>query len=419
MMPMCRRPAAAAALLLACVGFAGAPSAEGRRAAPVSSLPHGFRGDGSGRYPDARPPTEWSGTKNILWSTKIGPNKYSSPVVVEGRIFLVAEPALLFCVDAADGRILWQRSNGFADLGGDVQGKPPRGDAGNTTPTPVCDGHFVYAVFGSGIVACYDVKGERRWIRYEGPCPAPEYGRSASPVLAGDKLLVTLSCLVALDANNGLPLWKNKDVVEQYGSAVVATLGGVDVAILPSGQIVRISDGAILASDLGGLRYASPIVQDGAVYLIQAGSSAQNLVAASTDKWEAKTAWEQELEGTFYASPVCDKGLIYAVSNEGNFYILDSKDGKILARQELAFTTAGANMYPSLALAGNRLFVLNDQGDAIVLAPGREYRELHRNHLPDGHGGAPVFDGERLYLRAGQFLHCIAEGQGRSSQPQR
>ncbi len=374
-----------------------------------SGVPRGFRGDGSGRYPEAKPPLEWSETKNVLWTTKIGPNKYSSPIVVDGRIYLVAEPAQLFCVDASDGRVLWEKSNGFADLGGDVQGRAPRADAGNTTPTPVSDGAFVYAVFGTGIVACYDLKGERRWIRYYGPRQAPEYGRTASPVLAGGKLLVTLAHLIALDPATGNLVWSNKDVPEQYGTPVAAAVGGVDVAVMASGQVVRLADGAILASDMGGLRYASPVVQDGVVYLIQAGSTAQRLHASSADQWDAKQLWEQELEGTFYASVVCDRGLIYAASNEGDFFILDSKDGKILARRELHLSPEGGNQYPSLALAGDVLLVLNDRGDALVLKPGREYQELRRNRLPKGHGGAPAFDGHRLYLRAGDSLYCIGE----------
>src|SRR5262249_34971437 len=154
---------------------------------------------------------------------------------------------------------------------GKVEGKPPRGDAGNTTPTPVSDGRFVYAVFGTGIVACYDLKGERRWIRYGGPYPAPEYGRAASPLLAAGKLLVTRSCLIALDAATGEQAWKNKEVPEQYGTPVPALMGGADVVVMPSGQVVRVSDGAILASELGGLQYASPVVQDAAIYVIQAG----------------------------------------------------------------------------------------------------------------------------------------------------
>jgi len=378
--------------------------------ASAGASPQGFRADGSGRFPDASPPLEWGPGKNILWTTKIGPNKYSSPIVVHRRIFLVAEPALLVCVNAADGRILWQRSNGFSDLPGNVEGKPPRSDAGNTTPTPVSDGRFVYAVFGTGIVACYDLNGERKWIRYHGPAPAPEYGRSASPVLVGGKLLVSLARLIALDAATGEPVWKNKDVQEQYGTPVPAVISGVEVAVLPSGQVVRVSDGGILATDLGGLRYASPVLQGDVIYLIQAGSSAQRLVATAPDKWEAKPAWEQELDGTFYASPLCDKGLIYTASNQGIFYILDAKDGKILVSRELELSGAGGdNFYPSLALAGNHLLVFNDQGDAIVLEPGREYKEVRRNHLGAGHGSTPAFDGRFIYVRGDQNLYCIGE----------
>jgi outer membrane protein assembly factor BamB len=379
--------------------------------------PIGWRHDGTGHYPGATPPLEWSASTNVVWTTKIGQNKYSSPIVVDGKIFLVADPALLFCVKAEDGAILWQKSNGPEDLPPGVAGpKRALGDAGNTTPTPASDGRSVYVVFGSGIVACYDLNGERRWIQHYPLKPATEYGRAASPVLAGGKLLVGLSCLMALDPDTGKELWRNKDVPELYGTPVITTLGGVAVVVTPSGHVVRVADGKLLAAGLGGLGFASPVVDDGTVYLIQAGSSAQRLSVAAPDRWDAKQVWEQELEGTFYASAVCDRGLIYAVSNLNLFYILDAKDGKVLVSQDLTLpdvpgapALAAPNLYPSVALAGDRLFVFNDQGDARVLAPGREFKELKRNHLGEGHGGAPAFDGKRLYLRSGQNLYCIAE----------
>ena len=135
------------------------------------------------------------------------------------------------------------------------------------------------------------------------------------------------------------------------------------------------------------------------------------------EKWAAKQLWDQELEGTFYASAVCDKGLIYAVANEYKFTILDARDGKILAARDFDFSIStgrlanaeAANMYPSITLAGNHLFVFNDQGDALVLEPGKQYRELKRNQLGAGHGSVPVFDGKRIYLRSGQNLFCIGE----------
>jgi len=416
------------ALIAGCSGAAGPPSApkvpdsnparamalseEKKEVAPAPNqiaprLAVGWRNDGSGRFPNATPPVEWDENKNILWTTRIGPNKYSSPIVVERKLFVVAEPAWLFCVDAADGKILWKKSCGFADLPEKTPEKPPRGSVGNTTPTPVSDGQYVYVLCATGIVACFDMKGERQWIRYFDLNPATEYGRSTSPLLAGGKLLVTLSHLIALDARTGKEAWRNKEVPELYGTPVAARIAKVDVAVMPSGHVVRIEDGVILAGGLGGLNFASAIVQEDTVYLMQTGTKAHRLSAAAANKWEAKQLWEEELEGTFYASAVYDKGLIYAVSNENIFQIVDAANGKVLASKELDLPTA--NIYPSVTLAGNLLFVLNDHGDALVLEPGKGYKELKRNRLGEGHGGGPTFDGKNIYIRSGQNLYCIGE----------
>src|SRR6266478_5784826 len=101
-------------LFLAACGPANAADTPGVPSPPRP--PVGWRNDGSGRFPLATPPLEWSATKNILWKTKIGPGKYSSPIVVNHKIFLIADPASLICVNDDDGTILWQKSNGFADL---------------------------------------------------------------------------------------------------------------------------------------------------------------------------------------------------------------------------------------------------------------------------------------------------------------
>ncbi len=395
-------------ILLGCLLFAACGHA--------SDSSVGWRGDGSGRYPLATPPLEWSDTKNIRWKTKIGPNKYSSPVVVGGKIFLVADPAWLFCVNDDDGKILWQKANDFADLPHAVAERPLLADAGNTTPTPISDGEFVYVVFGTGIVACYDLNGARQWIRHINLKTATEYGRATSPVLAGGKLLVTLSYLLALSPKTGKEVWKNPAVPESYGTPVVAKIGGVEVLAMPSGQVVRVADGKLLATDLGGLKFASPLVQDETLYLIQTGSSALRFSAATPDKWTAKQLWDQELEGTFYASAVYDRGLIYAAANEYKFHILDAQNGKLVASRDLEFpvpagrpAAGGANLYASLALAGNHLFLCTDLGDTVVFEPGRQLKELRRNRLGEGHGGAPAFDGKFIYLRSGQYLYCIGE----------
>lgn len=91
--------------------------------------PVGFRGDGSGVFPeDCTPVTEWNWTerKNIAWvkdfgiTANVGNN--SSPIVAGGKVFCVTEPTpeslgpILYCLDPADGAILWQADCHHVDL---------------------------------------------------------------------------------------------------------------------------------------------------------------------------------------------------------------------------------------------------------------------------------------------------------------
>jgi outer membrane protein assembly factor BamB len=84
-------------------------------AAPVFADSLGWRGDGSGRYSDAKPPAQWDMDegKNILWRTKVGKSQ-STPVVVGNRVLVAAERDMLVCVDRSSGKILWTKDNGPA-----------------------------------------------------------------------------------------------------------------------------------------------------------------------------------------------------------------------------------------------------------------------------------------------------------------
>lgn len=366
-------------------------------------------------YPDAAPPLEWGAEAkpNIRWKTQVGKG-YSSPIVVAGKVFVTAEPDLLACLDAASGKVLWKATNSFADAG--AAEKRIKSNAGNTAATPTSDGERVWAVFASGIVACYDASGARQWLRYFDLPQELEFARSASPVLAGDKLLVMLGHLFALDARTGKLLWKAEEVKETYGTPAVARVGDTEVAITPSGYAVRLADGKVLASELGELKYATPLVHDGAVYFVGYNSRALQLSGVVGDRLETKELWTAELEGDFFSSPVLHDGLLYTVNDFGVLYVLDAKTGKTVAEKELEIPCASgkpgvlpAHIYPSLVLAGKHLFVSNDIGTCLVIEPGREPKPVGKNSLPEGAPGTPVFAGKHIFIRGGEDLYCTGE----------
>jgi len=70
----------------------------------------GWRTDGTGLYPEAKPVLEWSTDKNVVWKTEMPDWGNSMPVLVEDKLFLNVEPDKLVAVSAADGSILWTAS---------------------------------------------------------------------------------------------------------------------------------------------------------------------------------------------------------------------------------------------------------------------------------------------------------------------
>ncbi|HLF91875.1 MAG TPA: PQQ-binding-like beta-propeller repeat protein [Planctomycetota bacterium] len=87
--------------------------------APTPENPIGWRGDGSGRYPGATPPTVWArkksgnnyATQGILYMTRLPNGGVSCPIIVGDRIFVTTEVSDLVCIEKATGRVLWIRSN--------------------------------------------------------------------------------------------------------------------------------------------------------------------------------------------------------------------------------------------------------------------------------------------------------------------
>jgi outer membrane protein assembly factor BamB len=389
---------------------------------PMSRPSAGFRGDGSGLYPGARPPAEWGEKKNIKWRIRVGKG-YSSPVVSHGCLYVVSDPPEMACVDAVSGAIRWKVSLKSADLPPDLQAKVKAGETATTScgfaaPTPVTDESSVFALFGSGLVACFSHDGTRKWLQHLDPAKR-NYGHSSSPVLVADRLLVNVRHLVGLDLDTGAVAWKCPEAGETYGTPVRMNLNDTPVVVTPLGVVVRARDGAMLAKeiaeDLGGDEYGiSPVASGDIVYLGARNTSAVKL-ELSADRLLTKKLWSAEMPNAAYASPVVWSGLFFYAGKSAEYSILDAATGATVLERILKLAPAGgediehgnANVYPSLCVADGKVFISNDIGQTFVLEAARDYREIARNQLPEGSGSTPAFSGGSLFIRGGEYLYCI------------
>jgi outer membrane protein assembly factor BamB len=423
--------------------------------------PFGWRGNGTGSFADAQPPTSWTTDTNVLWKVAL-PNGYNSPVYSDGRVFVTAEPALVLCFDARNGKELWRGTVDYeAALGADkakdisathqrfeaekraarepfekLRKEDPkaqepeelktkiaeidkqqeafekrfpsgqRGGTGNVAATPVTDGERVYVTFATGIVAAFTTSGDREWIRHVEAPPA-NFGHSASPALADGKLIVHFQNMLALDPATGKEVWR-ASVPAKHGSPVVSVIDDEPIIVSPAGSIVKASDGAVLADKLFDLSDNSPLVHDGVIYAHQSGSA---LALRLPDKIEQPLAveklWETKVKGDQrMTSATYHDGLLYAGTRRGILDVIDAESGKMLDQKRLQV----GELFPSVTVAGGLVFMTGTEGKTVVLQPGSQYQEVSTGEL-EKLSSSPIFVGKRVFVRTDKTLYCIGEGE--------
>lgn len=366
-------------------------------AVPVMAAQTGFRGDGSGRYPEAQPPLQWSPTNNVLWKTALTNWSNASPILVDDKIIVCAEPATVICLSARNGAILWQ------DSLTDLPSPPPKAHAvnGYTSATPCSDGRRIWMVFGQGLVACWTLDGKKKWV-VTLEKPPHDWGGCVSPRLAGGVLAVQFDHLFGLDPETGAEKWKIK-TAWRWGSPVVASFGKRDILYTCSGAALDAATGQDLPGQgLPKLEYNSPSLTEGVLYYVQAKPKAFALPAKPEDT--PRSLWPDITlpEGRYYATPLIHDGLVYAINAKGALSVLDKTTGELLYSQQYPFSTT----YPSPTLAGNYVFLSCESGKTVVIKAGRQYEEVARNSL-EPFRSCPVFSGSRLYIRGQKHLWCI------------
>ena len=382
----------------------------------------GWRTDGTGRYPDATPPVTFAPGENAVWATPLPSWSNASPVLVGDRIFTCAEPDTLIALEKTTGKILWQKAHPVSEALGEVEAEEPKkarthAHNGFTSATPVCDGTHVYAVFGNGMVAAYDLDGALRWSRFVEK-PTHKWGHCASPRLVGGTLLVHIQTLRALDPADGTELWNQpvetwaKERDKRWGSPAPARIGEVDVVVTTAGRVIRASDGEVLFDDLPKVKYSTPLVHGDVVYCLdqKVGGAVRlpkTLAGEPEVLWTARTANER-----YYASPVLHDGVLYSITRKGEFSAFDAQDGKEIYREKLLLAANEKEKnaaYASVSLAGKLLYFAGMDGSIVVVKPGRTYEQVARSTVEKNLRSTPIFEGPHVYVRAPEHLYCFGE----------
>ena len=156
-----------------------------------------------------------------LWkgfNPQFGSGPHSTPLVSDGRIFVVSVRALVVCLRASDGEVIWSH-----DLWQQHQAEPT--DRGYASSPLAYSGTVIVPAAGRGLVALDAASGEVRWKNLELPNNA-----FSSPIIAEiggrDQLIAFLGAEVAgVDPENGRVLWRHPHRTEYNINAMTPLVG--------------------------------------------------------------------------------------------------------------------------------------------------------------------------------------------------
>lgn len=388
-------------------------------------------------------PLEWSETKNITWKTAIPEKGWSTPVIMDGQVWMTsATPEghdyFAICVDEKTGEILFSERVFHTDM------PEPLGNGASmnsyATPSPVIESGRVYVHYGSAGTACLDTRtGKVIWKRNDLPCRHYR-GASASPVLFEDLLILTfdgadLQYTTALDKGTGKTVWRtdrsvtwndedsNSAMVREgdhrksHGTPLIANVGGAP-QLISVGAKASYGYEPRTGKEIWRVQYDDwssaprPIVSDGLAF-IMTGLSKKQFLAVKTDGHgdvtDTHVVWSQRKGVGRYASPLLVDGLIYLAVDESFVTCIQAASGEIVWNERIGGKYAASPIY-----ADGRLYFFSQDGSTTILKPGRKLEILAKNTLDNGFMACPAADGMALYLRTKTHLYRVENASGES-----
>jgi outer membrane protein assembly factor BamB len=378
---------------------------------------------------NANPPVTWSETQNIKWKVKLTGEGASSPIVWGNKIFFQAAVKTdkkaehpnpdpyknarrpfhggkrpdniykfnLVCLDRDAGAGLWERTV--------RQELPHEGHHpvhGFASYSPITDGEYVWANFGSRGVYCYDLNGEQIWSRDLGKMQTKlMFGEGSSPALADNTLVVVMdhegdSFIWALNKQTGKTIWKKaRDELTTWATPVVVEVNGKKQVITNATALVRSYD-----FETGDLIW-------------QCGGQTGNAIPSPVAGFGKAFCTTGFRGATLHAIDLGRTGDL-----TGSEAIISCYQGETGQPNFVSRRLEGMkDIYASPVGAANRVYFVGRKGVTTVIKLGAKFEVLATNTLDDKFDSSPAIAGDELFLKGKTHLYCIAVHVTKTARP--
>lgn len=384
---------------------------------PAQDWPE-FRGPtGQGHSDERGLPLTWSETRNVRWKAAIPGKGWSSPSIQGDRIWLTAateegKSLRAISVDRNTGAIVQNIEIFHLKSPGQINSKNSQ-----ASPTPVLEGDRVYLHFGAHGTACLTQSGEIVWktrLEYDNG----QHGSGGSPVIYDNLLIVScdgqdIQYVVALDKLTGKVKWKKlREGYQAYTTPLIVRLPTGD-QVISSGAFRAIAYEPRTGKELWQVKYGEgfsnvprPVSGNGLIFICT-GFQQPSLLAVRLDGHgdvtKSHIAWTLKRGVPLTPSPLLVGEELYLISDNGIASCVDAQTGNPYWQVRL-----GGNHSASPLYADGRIYFLSEEGESVVIAPGKEFKVLATNQLDGQTLASMAVSSGSIFVRSQTHLYRLS-----------
>jgi outer membrane protein assembly factor BamB len=358
-------------------------------------------------------PSAWPAELKQVWKVTVGFSD-ATPVLSANKIYLntrQGDQEVILCLDAATGKELWKNSYAaMAVIGPSASQHPgPRG-------TPAVSNGKIVTFGASAILSCLDASTGKLVWRKENPTNAfPAFFTGTSPLIVDGMCIIHLGKkddgqVIAYDLNSGNEKWKWAGEGPAYSSPSVMTIDGKKLLIVITEKNIMalgLTDGKQLwqiATPVQQRFYncVSPYIDGQNIYLSGQGTGTKAIRVEKTgNEYVTKELWSNTEVGAKWNTPVLKDGFLYGFTDQKRIYCLNAATG-----QTAWLDNAVNSDFSTIVDCGSVIIGLTSIDNLIVLKPdGKEYSEVAKYKVSDTPIYAyPVISGNNIYIKDAETL---------------
>ncbi len=357
-------------------------------------------------------PAVWVDELKQEWKVTVGSGD-ATPLLIGDKIFLNTRQGnneVVMCIDANSGKELWKYQYPSEPVMGPASSHPgPRS-------TPAFAENKIITFGATAILSCLDAKtGKLLWKR-DNPLNAfPQFYTGMSPIIVDNVCIVHVGAkdngeVLALDIKTGSEKWKWTGDGPAYASPSIMEIDGKKHLIVQTEKrliALNMPDGKLIwqiATPVQQRFYncVSPYIDGQTIYLTGQGDGMKAFkVEKSGNEYVAKEIWSNPGVGAKWNTPVLKDGFLYGFTDQKRVYCLNAASG------QTAWVDNTVNSdFATLTDCGSVLIGLPSTANLLIIKPDPStYTEVAKYKVSDTPVYTfPVIKGNLIYIKDAENL---------------